>query len=153
MCNELIERYVPWDFCPNVTHVHLCFVGITYGQDGFCVELEEKDKNVIVNRLTVLYKNLPFAIRVTNESFRLKSLSCIKDTKSYSFYIIENSNYLNWIHAESKNIYAEDGLFHFVVMTDEEWIDIIDSSFPEVRVSCCPTAAPKRIAMHRKATA
>ena len=73
-----------------------------------------------------------FSYRVTNESFRLKTLDGFGKTWPNLVSIIDDSIFLKWFHEESHNVYIDDGLKHFLIFTGEEFIDIINHKPPSV---------------------
>lgn len=81
-------------------------------------------------RFFLEFDDLPIGIRILNESFRLNSLGFIPKDKTTSFFWVENSDFLEWMNAESKNIYKDDPVHHLVIAA-EEWIDILCYEMPK----------------------
>jgi len=68
----------------------------------------------------------------TNESYRLKTLIAIPDDQ-YLILKVENSKFLSWLHTESKGIYIQHDIHHFMIITDNEVIDILSNKNPTVQ--------------------
>lgn len=100
---------------------------IVYGR-GLKIVLREV--NGAKRILTLEFPDLPNAVRIANESYRLKTLPLLPADPT-SFYIVENSEFINWFHEDSLGIYSSDPLFHLAIITDE-WIDIICNEEPSI---------------------
>lgn len=80
--------------------------------------------------LTLDFPDLPNAVRIVNESYRLKTLPLLPADPT-SFYIVQNSEFMDWFNEDSLGIYSSDPLFHLAIITDE-WIDIICNEEPRI---------------------
>jgi hypothetical protein len=104
------------------------FERITYGK-GMRIHLREAGE--AGRRLYLDFPELPTAMRITNESMRLASLPSVPTEVENSFFLVENSEFLEWLNNESLDIYKSDPVFHLAIVT-EEWIDIICNEDPVV---------------------
>jgi hypothetical protein len=76
--------------------------------------------------------------RSNSETFRLSTISYLDEKyggKFYSewtFFKIENSEYLKWLSEQSYGISDDCRLIHFCILTDDEFFDFIASDEPKV---------------------
>lgn len=125
------EIFIPWTPQNFEVNSKVLFEKFAYGPTGVTIELSESHGEK--RPLLLEFKELPTALRVTNESLRLLSLPALPSNTHTSFYIVENSRMLEWMNAESLDIYEKDPLFHLAIVTDE-WIDIICNENPTLTV-------------------
>lgn len=76
--------------------------------------------------------------RSTSETFRLSTISYL-DKKyggdfysEWSFFKIEDSQYLKWLSEQSYGISDDCRLTHFCILTDDDFFDFIASKEPKV---------------------
>jgi hypothetical protein len=62
---------------------------------------------------------------------RLASLSLLPKEIDSSFFLVENSEFLDWMNNDSLGIYKDDPVFHLAIVT-EEWIDILCNENPVI---------------------
>ncbi len=79
------------------------------------------------------FAELPTAVRIANESMRLASLPLVPKEIKSSFFLVEDSEFLAWLHKDSLDIYKDDPIFHLAIVA-EEWIDIICNENPLIVV-------------------
>jgi hypothetical protein len=107
------------------------FECITYGPSGMQIRVRE---NCDERRILIFsFSDLPTAVRIANESQRLVSLRKLPKDHQHSFYLVNNSQFLSWLNAESLDIYKDDPLFHLAIVTDE-WIDLICNEPPTITI-------------------
>lgn len=121
------QNFVPWvsKDLPITSPVSLERIEWSNGL-AITVREETGAKRVI----TLSFSDLPNAMRIANESYRLKSLPNLP-AEATSFYIVENSEFMQWFHDDSLGIYASDPIFHLAIVTDE-WIDLICNEEPRI---------------------
>lgn len=139
--DQLDEALEQWGHGQVVVPMMVAFVKIEYGGNGMRIYLQELDGD---RRFLVLsFRDLPTAVRISNESQRLASLRLLPSSPRHSFYLVKNSNFLAWINADSLGICQNDPLSHLAIVTDEEWIDLIYSEPPKITFSSAkPTLYP-----------
>jgi hypothetical protein len=122
------QRFRPWSALgvPNLGRVD--FERITY-DSGMRIHL--KESGISGKKFYLDFVELPTAIRIANESVRLRSLELIPMKIKTSFFLVENSDFLAWLNNDSLDIYKDDPIFHLAIVTDE-WIDVICNELPVV---------------------
>ena len=71
------------------------------------------------------------AYRNMNESYRAKTFSNVGGFKG-SFYIVNSSSWLKWLHDESMGFYTSSEILHYSIITEADCIDILSEFPPEV---------------------
>lgn len=87
--------------------------------EGFRILLRSNDRVLRVSfNAHVAYRNM-------DEGKRLKTLSQFpRDILGVTFYTVENSTWAKWFYEESK-VYDGDELTHYMIGTDNDWIDVL----------------------------
>ena len=96
----------------------------------------------VVNQelVEITFDKSVWAFRRTSESFRqnvFKDLSLTYGDDFYinwSFFKIENSNYLNWLKEESDGVSNHLKLVHYVIMTLDDVFDIVANYEPRIQI-------------------
>lgn len=120
------QIFHPWSALGVPALGRVIFERITY-DSGMRVHLKESGSSG--RRLYLDFIELPTSIRIANQSMRLVSLQLIPSEIETSFFLVENSDFLAWLHNDSLDIYKDDPIFHLAIVTDE-WIDIICNEKP-----------------------
>lgn len=120
------QIFRPWSALGLPALGRVTFERITY-DSGMRIHLKESGS--AGRKLYLDFIELPTAIRIANESMRLVSLQLIPWEIETSFFLVENSDFLAWLHNDSLDIYKDDPNFHLAIVTDE-WIDIICNEKP-----------------------
>lgn len=69
----------------------------------------------------------------TDESYRYKTIINLpKGFSANSFYIVENSSLVKWIHMESCDIYSYTNMTHYSIITISDWFDVVSEFPPEI---------------------
>ncbi|WP_285541285.1 hypothetical protein [Brucella sp. NBRC 12950] len=102
---------------------------IVDGVDGLSISVRDYEGdfyNLYWDGGVVSYRN-------TDEGDRIGFVSEIASLSLIGFLIVEcvNSKYLKWLHAEKCGI-EQENLRHFIVMTSNDIIDVIDYDVPVV---------------------
>ncbi len=112
-------------------------LGVTIDENGsFYLESISDSKNGLAithldsknNLRLVLNFGIVYCYRVTNESYRLKFLEETEGKLSGIVSTTSNSDFLHWFHEESKNIYINNNVIHFLVVSADDVIDILSSN-------------------------
>lgn len=73
--------------------------------------------------------------RVSDESYRLKRTS---ELSEFSFVMVtEESSFIDWFHEESLNIYAKDRIYHFLILSSDDVIDVLSYREPSLTLTNC----------------
>jgi hypothetical protein len=122
----------PWYHNALSEPVIVSFESITYDGSGMRISL--RDENNRERCISLYFSDLPTAVRIANESQRLRSLRHLPKNRCHSFYRVANSEFIAWLNTESLDIYKNDPLFHLAIVTDE-WIDLICNDLPEITIT------------------
>lgn len=96
-------------------------------------DAEDEKKKVLIS-----FPHGVDAHRNTNESYILSTLTSLKThygTEFYSdwtFFKVENSEYLKWISEQSYGIYEDCKFTHFCILAVDSMVDIITNYEPTV---------------------
>lgn len=109
---------------------------ISESKNGFEVILANAKKSS--KKILILFANSVNAFRNTNETFRLVTIDYLNknyDVNFYSnwtFFKVENSEYIKWLSEQSHGISASYGVMHFSIVTDEQILDFACTYEPTV---------------------
>lgn len=68
--------------------------------------------------------------RVSDESYRLKRTS---ELPEFSFVMkADESSFIDWFHEESLNIYTKDRIYHFLILSSDDVIDVLSYEDPSI---------------------
>lgn len=68
--------------------------------------------------------------RVSDESYRLKRTS---ELPEFSFVMkADQSSFIDWFHEESLNIYTKDRIYHFLILSSDDVIDVLSYEEPSI---------------------
>ena len=56
----------------------------------------------------------------------------INGSVSYPLRRVENSSFIDWFQEESKDILGLDPIFHYLITTPDDWIDVLERNEPHV---------------------
>jgi hypothetical protein len=71
--------------------------------------------------------------RVSDESYRLKRTS---ELSEFSFVMkAEESSFIDWFHDESLNIYNKDRIYHFLILSSDDVIDVLSYEDPSITLT------------------
>jgi hypothetical protein len=100
---------------------------------------EKKAKKDKHKKILVTFNQSIDAYRSTDESFRLKTMSEIDQSQGSAFYgqwtffKVENSNYIQWLAEEAPEIFIPKDYMHFSFISVEGFVDIVTTYEPIVR--------------------
>lgn len=122
------QTFRPWSALGVSNLGRVDFERITYDSG---MRIHFKESGSPGKKFYLDFFELPTAMRIANESVRLRSLELIPMDSKTSFFLVENSDFLAWLNNESLDIYKDDPIFHLAIVTDE-WIDVICNEHPVV---------------------
>jgi hypothetical protein len=127
------EKWIRWEPAANLS-TNYYTKSIIDTPEGFKVNLfDNSGKKILVS-----FPNSVFAYRSTDESFIYDTLDFLEKNYSktfytdWSFFKIENSEYLEWLKKQSGEMYEVYNLKHFCIFTINCMIDIANDSGPEI---------------------
>jgi len=122
------EKYTPWPEAIGLSE-KLYLQGLLDTYEGFRLLLEDKDGNGAVFRVGF---DSHLAYRNIDEGDRLRSLGAVCDARPAIIYLVEDSEWLKWFKEENQGKYGGDNLFHWAIITPNDWVDVISIEPPKV---------------------
>ncbi|WP_374018193.1 hypothetical protein ABU162_29960 [Paenibacillus thiaminolyticus] len=107
-------------------------VKVTFDCDGLAIILASSETS---SELFLQFKS-PFSFRTTDEGKRLKLLNRLNEkfgddfVRTSSLFMVYESEYLKWINDETYYMYENQNLYHFVILTDNEVLEILSPLHP-----------------------
>jgi hypothetical protein len=89
-------------------------------------------------KVSIFFPHFINNFRINDEGFRLLTIAYLNKNyegnfySEWTFFKIENSEYLKWISEQSYGISDDCRLVHFCILTDDEIFDFVASSEPKV---------------------
>jgi hypothetical protein len=122
----MTEQWVKWEPIAGLAE-HYNIDEVLNTVDGLSIVLSKTDGNNDV-KIRVTFDTIE-AYRSTYETFRIK----ISDQyMGWTFFRIENSEYLQWLSEQSHGMYDDFKFLHFAIATDDTVLDIIAKHEPKV---------------------
>lgn len=107
-------------------------------EDFYCESLNDDSSGLAImlrgsKSLSMLRINFNFfySYKKTNESYRLQTISQLPDDR-YIILNVKSSSFLDWLHRESQGIYSEHNIYHFMIITGDDIIDVLSNRIPQV---------------------
>jgi len=124
-----INQYIPWDL--KVGHSPKMVIDrIIDDSNGLQIYLKESLESA--SELIMVFSSYACYMN-TDESYRYRTiLNLPKGFSSNSFYIVEKSSLVKWLHEESSDIYSDITMTHYSIITISDWFDIISEFPPEI---------------------
>lgn len=131
------QRWIRWEPIPQLVN--------NYGVDQ--IYLSTKGLKIVLYEMKqeyktveILFKNSIVAYTRTDESFSSELEGTFEDDPEptedprWTFFKISNSSYIKKIVQEKQNLLESSRLIHFALLADDDLVDIIAESEPEVTV-------------------
>jgi hypothetical protein len=131
------EKWTRWEPTGNLsTKYYVQSISDTFSA-GFKIKLI--DYHHPEKKVLIAWPGSVYAYRQTYESFTLLTLNDLieqygKNFTDWTFFKIENSEYLKWISKQSYEITDSLNFTHFCIYSTEEMVDILSSIEPEVSI-------------------
>jgi len=131
----MLEKWTRWEPINNLSKKYYVEL-ITDDYYGFKILLSDA-KNAD-KKVEILFRDSVDIYRRTNETFVLLTLKSLNDTYgidfygNWSFFKIENSEYLDWIKKQSYEISESLNFKHFCILGADDMIDVIANYEPKV---------------------
>lgn len=132
MINNL-EQWIKWEPIPNLEEQYELVDYSNNIQDGFNLIFKNNNK-----KLEILFKHSA-EIRISNKNLRDKELKNLyqkngKIFMNWSFFKVNNSEYLKWLSVESLTVTDNINFTHFCIISYQVIIDIIAGYEPKVQL-------------------
>ena len=129
------EKWIRWEPTSRLSAKYYVesIVDIDEGFKIILYDCKHSEKKTMI-----LFPDSVDAYRRTDESFTLSTLHSLKENYGinffgdWSFFKIENSEYLDWIKKQSFSISESLNFQHFCILASDFMIDIITNYEPEV---------------------
>ncbi len=131
--NEKWERYEPTKGLSRKYYIDSIKDSIN------CFQIILSDDYDGNNKVEVLFKDSVHAYRSTEESFNLKMMNSIDESygtdfySNWTFFKVENSEYIQWISEQSYGISDSQQLLHFCFIASDSILDVIAAYEPRVQ--------------------
>ncbi|GMU18843.1 MAG: hypothetical protein AMXMBFR12_00350 [Candidatus Babeliales bacterium] len=129
------ETWTRWEPITRLSHNYYCESLIDTPDDGFQIRLfDEEGKKLLIS-----FSESVDAYRSTDGSFSYDTIESLEKKygkefySTWSFFKIENSEFLEWIKKESQGTFEIYQLQHFCFWTIDCRIDVINNYDPEIK--------------------
>ena len=116
------DAYEEWNICGGLRGV-IELISFTYNESGVELLIESHEKKAA---FSIGFEDRVLSFRYADEGNRIKFIENISD-HSINFYISYDSEYLDWFINQNYEIRNKESLVHYVIATNDDVIDIIDS--------------------------
>ncbi|WP_137662750.1 hypothetical protein [Enterococcus hulanensis] len=132
---EIWERWTPIELDKNMykaSYVQL----IDF--EGLEIHLVFNDTE---NLLNIKFVHPVLAYQNIDEGRRLKTLEYLSENYDSQFFTdwtlfeVKNSSYLTWFHTESFGINEDEKVFHYVILTENDVVDILSLYKPRIEIT------------------
>ena len=137
----MTEQWIKWEPIQGLAGQYdLEFISDDMKKDGKCIVILAEYKNGKNGNkgLRITWeKNPVWAFRVTDESFRQKLINDLSEKHGSEFYVhwtffkVENSEYLKWLSEQSCEVTDYLKFQHFSILGIESFVDIVSWSEPK----------------------
>lgn len=86
-------------------------------------------------KVTVEFEIQPISYKVSDESYRQRTLAMLPSLGTNSFWISNHSYFLNNFYADAGELYQNIEFEHLLIVTDDTIFDIILDDRPKVYIS------------------
>lgn len=131
-----MEEWTRWEPTQDLS-ARFVIDALTLSHDGLIVKLSAENST---KKIEIIFDDSLDGHRYTNESFCFKIFSDLSDRygtefyRSWSFFIITNSEYVQWLSQKSFGYAGEFSFKHFCIVGDDDILDIVARYQPTVRI-------------------
>lgn len=117
----------------NIKNDGFCFknrllVNFRYSSGALQITLSSTQENKI-DEIDIVF-DWVHSFRVTDEGDLLKLQDELSGQMLTGIYVVEGSGYLSWFNNQSANIHDNDEIVHYLIVTNEDVIDVLSSVKP-----------------------
>lgn len=131
---EIWERWTPIELDKNMYKA--CYVQLI-DFEGLEIHLVFNDTEDLLN---IKFVHPVLAYQNIDEGRRLKTLEYLSENYDSQFYTdwtlfeVKNSSYLTWFHTESFGINEDENVFHYLILTENDVVDILSLYKPRLEI-------------------
>ncbi len=131
-----MEEWIRWQPLKNVSGKYY-LESVIWSERGVIIVLSDE---LNLQKIEIQFENFVDAYRSTNESFYSVTFSDLSSRygadfyKEWSFFKIQNSEYVQWLSKKSAT-WADEFLFiHFCILGGDEIVEIVARYEPTVKI-------------------
>lgn len=131
-----MEKWIRWEIKEALNESYY-LDDLSWPDTGFKIKFRaESDKQ----KIEIFFDESIDAFRYTNESFYFKLFGDLSDKygsgfyKDWSFFKVENSEYLEWLSTKSRGWSDEFSFTHFCILGGDEVVDIVTNYEPQITI-------------------
>lgn len=132
------EKWIKWEPLEGISQT-IYLQELKYDYSGLTLNLTGKDTT---SNLIIHFTGF-FGCRIADEGDLLKAshevekavteMKVEKDSYyKWSLFTVEDSLYLQWFHEQSLDIHINDEIKHYLILTPDDVIEVLDSEIPTV---------------------
>ncbi len=131
-----MEEWTRWEPVAGI-HERFFIENFQMSYNGIHIKLCSENEN---KKIEILFFNGADAYRCTNESWCFDIFAVLKKKHGanfyadWSFFKIENSNYVQSLSATSAGVSEHTSFYHFCIVGNDEVIDVLATYQPQVRI-------------------
>ncbi len=122
-----MKKFIPYDSKLDLPHkIELYLNEVRDNKDGLVFLFADPTSRFLVE----VKFDSHLMYRVSDESYRLKRTG---ELSEFSFVMeAEESSFIDWFHEESLNIYIKDRIYHFLILSSDDVIDVLSYQKPSI---------------------
>lgn len=123
----IMKNFIPHDFKLDLPHkVELYLDEVRDNKNGLVFIFSDPSSKFHVE----VKFDSHLMYRVSDESYRLKRTS---ELSEFSFLMkTDESSFIKWFHEESFNVYTKDRIYHFLILSSDDVIDVLSYEDPSI---------------------
>ncbi len=125
MANEIYKKWLPIEGAPKKLYCE----GIHDDYEGLRILLKGEEAQSSILRLSF---DSVFAYRNIDEGYLLRTLNKMDNPGESTFYIVENSTWIEWFNEESYGTLENSKITHYAIYTPNDCIDLLTEYEPKV---------------------
>ncbi len=131
-----MEKWIRWDLKEALSEKYY-LDDLSWPDTGLIIKLRAASNEQIIE---IYFNESIDAFRYTNESFCFKIFGDLSKKygtdfyKNWSFFKVQNSEYLQWLSNNSHGWSDDFSFTHFCILGGDEMIDIVTNYEPEIKI-------------------
>lgn len=130
----MMEEWTKWEPLEGISSkMHI--EKLVDDKNGTVLLFKHENENIT---LKVVFEHSTLSLRSTDEGRRLKTINFLDEKYGTEFYTkwtffrVNNSNYVEWFNQETYNMYDAYNIVHYVFLTPDDVIEILSTYEPIV---------------------